>query len=240
MEMKLLVDAGAMKPGPALSQKMGPLGINLGKIIADVNKATSEFKGIKVPVILDINTKTKSFTVKVSTPPTSELLKKELGIPKGSGEPNNIKIGNIPIETVIKVAKVKQEDMIVNGLKEAVNSVLGTCVSVGILVENKDGREVIKEVSQGIYDDLISKGIEQASPEKIELLAKEFVKVQKVQEAYLKSVEAKKEAKAAAAGAAGAAAPGAGAAPGTSAPAAATAAAPAAAAPVKKEEKKKK
>ena len=229
--MKLLVDAGAMKPGPALSQKMGPLGINLGKIIADVNKATSEFKGIKVPVMLNINTKTKSFTVSVSTPPTSELLKKELGISKGSGEAKNIKIGNLPFETIIKVAKIKEKDMMVNSLNAAINSVLGTCVSLGILVESKDGREIIQEVKEGKYHDLISKGSEEASQEKLALLAGEFVKVQKLQDAYIKSVEAKKEAKAAAAapGAAGAEA---------AAPAAG-AAAPAAKAPAKEEKKKK-
>ncbi len=237
--MKLLVDAGAMKPGPALSQKMGPLGINLGKIIADVNKETAEFKGIKVPVILDINTKTKSFTVSVSTPPTSELLKKELGLSKGSGEAKNIKIGNLPFETIIKVAKIKEKDMIVNDLKSAIDSVLGTCVSLGVLVESKDGREIIKEVKEGNYHDLISKGIEEASPEKLALLAAEFAKVQKLQDAYIKSVEAKKEAKAAAAAPGAAGAEGATPAAGAVAPAGATKVAPAAKAPAKEEKKKK-
>jgi len=244
--MKLLVDAGAMKPGPALSQKMGPLGINLGKIIADVNKATSEFKGIKVPVLLDINTKTKAFTVSVSTPPTSELLKQELGITKGSGEAKNIKMGNLPFETIIKVAKIKEKDMMVNSLNAAIDSVLGTCVSLGILVESKDGREIIKEVKEGKYNDLISKGTEEASQEKIALLAEEFAKVQKTQDAYIKSVEAKKEAKAAAAGTAAAATGAEGAAApeeGAAAPAAAAAAkapAKASAKEEKKVEKKKK
>jgi hypothetical protein len=163
-----------------------------------------------------------------------------MGIAKGSGEPKNIKMGNIPIETVIKIAKIKEKDMIVNGLKEAVDSVLGTCVSLGILVESKDGREVIKEVKEGKYHDIISRGIEHASQEKLDALAKEFVKVQKLQDAYIKSVEAKKEAKAAAAGTAAApgAAPAAGATPAAGTPAAS--AAPSAAKAPAKEEKKKK
>jgi large subunit ribosomal protein L11 len=204
MEIKLLVDGGAMKPGPALSQKMGPLGMNLGKIISEINKVTQEFTGMKVPVTLDINTKTKDFKVQVSTPPTSALLKKELSIEKGSAEPNNIKIGNLPIETIIKIAKVKERDMIVNGLKAAINNVLGTCVSLGILVESKDAREIIKEIQEGKHDEIISKGVEEASQEKLQELGKEFIKVQKAQEAYIKSLEAKKEAKAAAAAAPGA------------------------------------
>lgn len=235
MQIKLLVDGGAMKPGPALSQKMGPLGMNMGKIIADVNKATAEFKGIKVPAVLDINTKTKEFTVQVFTPPTAELLKKEIGLEKGSPQPNKIKTGNIPIEIVIKVAKIKEKDMMVNGMNEAVDSVLGTCMSLGLLVEGKVPNEVISDVKEGKYNDLISKGSEKASPEKIAQLNKDFEKVKKSQEAYLKELEAKKEAKAAET--AGAAAGGT-----TPTAAAAAGAAPAAtgaAAPAKKEEKKK-
>jgi len=229
MEIKLLVDGGAMKPGPALSQKMGPLGMNMGKIIADINKATHEFQGMKVPVVLDINTKTKTYNVIVSTPPVSALLKKEISLEKGSPEPNNIKAGNMAIEQIIKIAKIKEKDMSVNDLKKAVSVVLGTCVSLGLLVESKDPREVIREVEKGDYNDLISKGIENPSPEKLEKLAKDFEKTKKGQEAYIQSLEAKKEAKTAVAvPAEGAAA--------TAAPAAAPAAKPEA----KKEEKKKK
>jgi large subunit ribosomal protein L11 len=227
MEIKLLVDGGAMKPGPALSQKMGPLGMNMGKIISDINKATQEFSGMKVPVVLDINTKTKTYNVIVSTPPVSALLKKEISLEKGSPEPNNIKTGNIPIEYAIKVAKIKEKDMNVNDLKKAVSAVLGTCVSLGLLVESKDPREIIREVEKGDYDDMIKKGMEKPSQEKLDKLSKEFEKVKKAQDSYIKSLEAKKEAKTAA-GAAAAPAEGA-------APVAAPEAAPA-----KKEEKKKK
>ncbi|OYT37957.1 50S ribosomal protein L11, partial [Candidatus Pacearchaeota archaeon ex4484_31] len=87
MKLKLLVDAGAMKPNPAISQKLGPLGINLGRVIAEVNKATEKYKGMKVPVILDIDVKTKNFTITPLTPPTTELLKKEVNAEKGSPMP---------------------------------------------------------------------------------------------------------------------------------------------------------
>jgi large subunit ribosomal protein L11 len=231
MEIKLLVDGGAMKPGPALSQKMGPLGMNMGKIIADVNKSTSEFHGMKVPVTLDINTKTKEYKVIVSTPPTSALLKKEISIEKGSPEPNKLKMGNLAIEHIIKIAKIKEKDMTVNSMDEAVSAVLGTCVSLGLLVESKDPREVIREVEEGKFKDLISKGVEKPSQEKLDSLAKEFSKIQKVQEAYIKELEAKKEAKAAVA---------AGAAPAEGAVPAAAAAPVAAAKPEAKKDAKKK
>lgn len=193
MQIKLLVDAGAMKPGPALSQKLGPLGINLGKVISEVNKITSSFLGMKVPVILDINTKTRDFTLKVLTPPVSELLKKELGVVKGSQQPNKIKIGNAAMEQIIKIAKIKQEDMIVNSLKEAVKSVVGTCAALGILVESKEPKEIIEEINQEKWKELIDKGVDKASQEKLEKLAAEFEQVKKAQEVYVKELEKKAE-----------------------------------------------
>lgn len=199
MEIKLLVEGGEMKPGPALSQKIGPLGLNLGKIISDVNKATASFKGIKVPVILDVNTKTKEVAVKVLTPPTSELLKKEFSLQKGSPQPNNIKVANAAIEHLIKIAKIKQQDMLVTDLKAAVKSVVGSCVSLGILVESKDPKIVIEEINKGVYDNEIKKGIEEPSKEKLAQLEKDFEIIKKKQEAFVKELEKKAEEKAAAA-----------------------------------------
>ncbi len=200
MIIKLLVNGGEMKPGPALSQKMGPLGINMGKVISEVNKATTDFKGIKVPVALDIDTKTKNFTVKVFTPPTSELLKKEFGLEKGSGQPDKIKVANAAIEQVIKVACEKEPDMLVKDLKAAVKSVLGSCVSLGFLVESKDPKEVIEEVDQGKYNEEIKNKSTKPSEEKLEKLNIDFEETEKKQQAVIKAIEEKKvkEAEAAA------------------------------------------
>ena len=128
MKIKLLIDGGNMKPGPAVAQQLGPMGVNIGKVISEVNQATQEFKGMKVPVELDIDEKTKEFTIHTSSPPTSELLKKELNIEKGTAKNNDEKVGNGSIEDVIKVAKIKHPNMLEKDLKAAVKSVLGTCV----------------------------------------------------------------------------------------------------------------
>ena len=71
MQIKLLVDGGSMAPGPALSQKLGPLGINVNQVIQSVNEATKNFKGLKVPVELEVDPSTKTFHVKVFSPPVS-------------------------------------------------------------------------------------------------------------------------------------------------------------------------
>ena len=86
-----------MAPGPALSQKLGPLGINMGQVIQKVNDATKNFKGMKVPVEIDVNPITKNVEIKVFSPPTSELLKKEISVEKGSGAQDKIKVGNLSI-----------------------------------------------------------------------------------------------------------------------------------------------
>jgi large subunit ribosomal protein L11 len=231
MIIKLLVDGGEMKPGPAIAQKIGPLGINMGKIISEVNSATKEFKGTKVPVSLDVDTKTKTFKIEVSTPPTSELLKKELGLEKGSGDHKKNKVANVSIEQVIKIAKTKLPSMLARDFKSAVKSVVGSCVSLGILVENKVGTEIEKDIENGVYDTEINAQKTEVSAEKKAALKAYFEKivseqeaVKKAEEALKAAEEAAKAAAAPAAGAAGAAAPGA---PAAAAPAAG--AAPAAA-----------
>lgn len=205
MIIKLIVEGGDMKPNPTISQKLGPLGLNLGKIIQEVNKSTASFKGIKVPVILDINTKTKDFKVEVQTPPSSELLKKELGIEKGSGTPNTIKIGNLGIEQIISIAKVKQQGMLVNDFKSAVKSIVGTCVSLGILIDNKDPKEVMQQIeSDSDYQEMVAGQKTELTEEKRKSLNEYFTKVKAKQDEFLKKKaeeEAAKEAeKAAAAG----------------------------------------
>jgi len=194
MQVKLLVEGGNMQPGPALSQKIGPLGLNMGKIIQKINEATKDFKGMKIPVELDINTSTKDFDVNIFSPPVSELLKKELGIDKGSGEQKKIKAANASIEQIIYVAKTKLPNLLSKDLKAAVKTVLGSCVSLGILVENKPAKEVEKEIDEGKYDKEILEEKTETPEEKKVKLEKFFAVRKAKQEKDLKVLE---EAKAA-------------------------------------------
>lgn len=210
MQIKLLVDGGDMKPGPTIGQQLGPAGVNIGQVISKVNIATKEFKGMKVPITLDINTKTKNFDVKVSSPPTSALLKKEAGLEKGSGTPKTVKVANLSIEQVITIAKIKYQNMIAANFKSAVKLVVGTCVSSGILIESKDPKEVMKEVEKGIYDSEINSGRTETSVDKKKALADFFAGIKTKQELEAKKAAEKaaeeEAAKAAATAAAGKAA----------------------------------
>lgn len=189
MLVKLLVEGGNMQPGPALSQKIGPLGLNMGQIIQKINDATKDFKGMKVPVELDVDASTNEFEIKVSSPPVSELLKKELEIEKGSGDQNNLQVANASIEQIISVAKTKLPNLLSKDLKAAVKTVLGSCVSLGILVENKHPVEVEKEIDEGKYDKEIQEERTETSEEKKEKLEKFFEIRKEKQEKDLKAAE---------------------------------------------------
>lgn len=196
MQIKLLVEGGDMKPGPALSQKLGPVGIPMNQVIQKVNEATKIFKGLKVPVELEVDTGTKEFEVNVSSPPVSELLKKELGIEKGSGTQNKLYSANASIEQIISIAKTKMPNMLCNNLKEAVKSVIGTCASLGILIENKPAAKLGHEIDGGKFHKEIEGGKTETSPEKRAGLDKYFEELKAKQELIIKQEEAAKEAEA--------------------------------------------
>ena len=185
MNIKLLIDGGDMKPGPAIAQQLGPIGINMGQVISKINEATKEFKGMKVPVKLDINEKTKDFTVETSSPPTSELLKKELNLEKGTSDHMNIKVGNASIEDVIKITKIKYSNMLEKDFKTAVKSILGTCASIGILVENQEPNELIHKIDSGRFEEEINSQSTETNPEKRKRLDEHFTKLKAEQEAKL-------------------------------------------------------
>lgn len=172
-----------MTPGPAVAQQLGPMGLNLGKIISDVNEKTAGFKGINVPVVLDIDSDTKEVKITVLSPPTSELLKKELGIEKASGARMKIRVGNLAFEQVISVAKQKHENMLSNEFVSSVKSVLGTCQAAGILVDSKEIKEIMEDFNEGKYDAMIKAQKIEVDPEKAQELKDYFVEIEKVQAA---------------------------------------------------------
>ena len=190
-----MVEGGKMEPGPAVAQQIGPLGLNMGQIISDVNKATEGFKGMKVPVELDVNTGTKTWTIKVSSPPVSEMLKKELGLEKGSGDHKKLQVANIPIEIVIKIAKTKLADALEKDLKAIVKTVAGTCQSLGILIENKKALEICEEIEEGVYDKEIKEEKTEASEEKQQQLNEFFTQLSSKQQAVLKQEAVEQEEK---------------------------------------------
>ncbi len=199
-----------MAPGPAIAQQLGPMGVNLGKVIADVNKETSGYKGMKVPVEIDVDPKSKNYKIVVFSPPVAELIKKEAGIEKGSGDGTKNKVGNLAFESVLGVAKAKHSSLLAKDLKGAVKLVVGTCVSMGVLIDNKEAKDIEKDIDNGLYENEIKNEILFPSNEKKDKLRKHFAevvskqeKVRKAAEEVAKAEEATKAAEATATPAAG-------------------------------------
>lgn len=150
--IKALVEGGKASAGPPLGPALGPLGVNIMQIINTINEKTKQFDGMKVPVKVIVDPKTKDFQIEVGTPPATSLILKELGLEKGSGSAGTHKIGNITVDQAIKVAKMKYDNLLGKELKQKTKEVIGTCVSIGITVEGKTPLEVQKAIDEGEYD----------------------------------------------------------------------------------------
>jgi len=155
--VQALVEGGKASAGPPLGPALGPLGVNIGQIIAAINEKTKGYAGLSVPVKVIVDKDTKTFEVEVGSPPVSALIKKELGVEKGvKSMKEGGAIGNLSLQQVIKIAKMKHPNSLAKTLKAATNEVLGTCVSVGVTVEGKDARELIREINEGKHDNLFA------------------------------------------------------------------------------------
>lgn len=154
-KIEVLVDGGKASAGPPLGPALGPLGLNIGQIVADINTKTKDFSGMKVPVKLIVDTKTKEYTITVGTPPTSALIKQEIGIDKGPGDNDAGASVNLTMEQAIKVARMKKDTLSGIGLKETVSEVIGTAVSLHMKVDGKEPTEVQKLIKEGKYNALL-------------------------------------------------------------------------------------
>lgn len=150
--VEVLVEGGRATPGQPLGPALGPLGVNIPKIVAEINNKTKAFDGMKVPVKIIIDSKTKDFEIKVGTPPTSSLISKELGVEKGSGSPKATKVGNLSIDQAIKIAQMKGDSLMGKDLKRQVLEVVGTCTSMGVTIEGQEPKAVRAEILAGKYD----------------------------------------------------------------------------------------
>ncbi|HXW94826.1 MAG TPA: 50S ribosomal protein L11 [Nitrososphaerales archaeon] len=147
-----LVTGGEASAGPPLGPALGPLGVNVLGIVNEINKQTADFKGMRVPVKVEVDSETKQFVVSVGTPTTSALIAKESGIPKGSAKPNTELVGDLTVDKVVSIAKSKIAGSYAASIKSAAKEVVGSCISMGVKVEGKDAREFMKEIDAGKWD----------------------------------------------------------------------------------------
>ncbi|MBU1854713.1 MAG: 50S ribosomal protein L11 [Nanoarchaeota archaeon] len=187
-----LIEGGKATAAPPLGPALGPLGVNIGEVVAEINKKTQAFKGMQVPVKVEVNDKTKEFTISVGTPPASSLIKKEAGVQKGSGRPQEEFVADLVIEQIIKIAQMKESALLGKDMIQKVKEIVGTCNSMGIKVEGKKAVETLKDIREGKYDSQIKSGKTELSEEEKKKLEQE----KKEMQAELTEKHAKAEAKA--------------------------------------------
>ncbi|MCX8031031.1 MAG: 50S ribosomal protein L11 [Thermodesulfovibrionales bacterium] len=134
-QVKLVIPAGKANPAPPVGPALGPHGINIMEFCKQFNAQTQNLGDTLIPVVLSIYND-RSFTFILKTPPTSELIKKAVGIIKGSSNPNKDKVGVLSSAQIEEIAKKKLQDLNTTSLEAAIKIVKGTAKSMGIDIKD--------------------------------------------------------------------------------------------------------
>ena len=177
--VEVLIEGGKATAAPPLGPALGPLGVNIGAVVADINKKTADYKGMQVPVTVAVDDKTKAYTISIGTPPASALIKKEAGIAKGSGKPDKDLVADLKIEQIIKIAKMKEDALSGKTLKDKVKEIIGSCRSMGVKVEEVTAEEAIKLVNAGKFNAEIKAEKTEITAEEQKEIDAERVRLQK-------------------------------------------------------------
>ncbi len=148
-----LVTGGQASAGPPLGPSLGPMGVNIMEVINAINDKTKDFEGMKVPVTVSIDPDTKKWEIEIGIPSAAALILKEAGIQKGSGTSGTDWVGDIEMDSVVKVAQTKIESSYATSIKSVVKSIIGTCVPLGIKIEGKTPKEITAEINDGKWDE---------------------------------------------------------------------------------------
>jgi large subunit ribosomal protein L11 len=133
--IKLQVPAGSANPSPPIGPALGQQGVNIMEFCKQFNAQTQKTeKGLPIPVVITVYAD-RSFTFVMKTPPAAVLIRKAIGIEKGSGTPNTAKVGKISRKQLEEIARMKQPDLTAADLDAAVRTIAGSARSMGVDVE---------------------------------------------------------------------------------------------------------
>ena len=131
--IKLQIPAGKATPAPPVGPALGQHGVNIMAFTKEFNERTKNDIGLIIPVVITVYAD-RSFTFITKTPPAAVLIKKACNLEKGSGVPNNQKVGKITKEQIQKIAELKMPDLNANDIEAAMEIVAGTARSMGVTV----------------------------------------------------------------------------------------------------------
>ena len=132
-QIKLQIEAGKASPAPPVGPALGSSGVNIMQFVKDFNDRTANQAGLVIPVVISVYAD-KSFDFITKVPPVAVLIKKALGIKKGSGKPNKEKVGKLTKEQVRAIAEQKMPDLNAASIEAAMSMVAGTARSMGVEV----------------------------------------------------------------------------------------------------------
>ena len=130
-QIKLQIPAGKATPAPPVGPALGQAGVNIMDFCKAFNARTAKDEGLIIPVVITVYAD-RSYTFITKTPPVAVLIKRAVGIAKGSGEPNKNKVGKISPKQVEEIARLKLPDLNAESLEAAINTVKGTARSMGV------------------------------------------------------------------------------------------------------------
>jgi large subunit ribosomal protein L11 len=133
--IKLQCPAGKATPAPPVGPALGPHGVSAPQFVQQFNDRTKSMEaGLTIPVVITVYAD-KSFTFILKTPPAAVLIKKAIGLEKGSAQSHKDKVGKIPMAKVEEIAKLKMADLNANDIDAAMKIIAGTARSMGVEVE---------------------------------------------------------------------------------------------------------
>ncbi len=132
-QIKLQIPAGKATPAPPVGPALGQHGVNIMDFCKAFNAKTAKDEGLIIPVVITVY-QDRSYTFITKTPPAAILLKRAVGIAKGSAEPNRNKVGTVTMKQVDEIARTKMPDLNAAGLEGARQIIMGTARSMGIEV----------------------------------------------------------------------------------------------------------
>ena len=131
--VKVQINAGKATAAPPVGTALGPHGINMGQFIKEYNERTASLTGTIVPAVVTVF-EDRTYTFVTKSPPAADLIRKEAGIEKGSGDPNKNKVGKISRAKVRSIAEIKMNDLNANSIESAMAMIEGTARSMGVEV----------------------------------------------------------------------------------------------------------
>jgi large subunit ribosomal protein L11 len=132
--VKLQIDAGKATPAPPVGPALGQHGINIMAFVKEYNERTATQAGTIVPVEITVF-EDRSFTFVLKTPPASDLIRKAIGVEKGSGSAARTKVGVLPKEKLREIAEIKMKDLNATSVEAAEKIIAGSARSMGVSVE---------------------------------------------------------------------------------------------------------